>query len=116
MRRADACQRNRNAPGGLVDGYGLASEESSRSPPPPPAGRGIGRAPMKTCSQGLPIPKHLRRKRLNRRTLLPCSRVQTGLAASLFEKSDAIPSMFHRHLGQKQATTAILADEQPMTS
>src|ERR1700758_2815295 len=60
------------------------------------------------------IAENFRRECLDEGALFPGIQGKAGLATGLFQKSDAIPMVFDRNLGQKQATMAAQADHQAM--
>ena len=65
-------------------------------------------------SERVLIPENLGREGLDDCALLPRIERQACLPASLLEESGPIPTVFDRHLRQKQAATAVDADQQPV--
>src|SRR5260370_35107378 len=65
-------------------------------------------------SERVLIPENLGREGLDDCALLPRIERQACLPASLLEERGPIPTVFDRHLRQKQAATAADADQQPV--
>ena len=67
-------------------------------------------------SDGKNFSEHFSGEGLDGRAILPCIQWQAGFSAGLFEESRAVPVVFRRYLGQKEAAASGHTDQQTVPS